>query len=68
MDKTTAFVLITTILAIISLTFGMLHLESIGCSDRWKRSGYVSEYSFPAGCLVSIDGQWLPEKTIRSLK
>jgi hypothetical protein len=31
------------------------------CAGKWKDSGLTAEFKFGTGCVVDIDGRWIPE-------
>jgi hypothetical protein len=41
----------------------------LACEEKWKNSGYQSDYGFLSGCRVSRDGKvWIPEDVVREVK
>lgn len=36
------------------------------CLDRWKESGLAARYESQwVGCMVQIDGRWIPEANVQ---
>lgn len=35
------------------------------CDLKWKDSGLAARFEFWAGCLVSVDGRWVPENNVQ---
>lgn len=41
---------------------------AVGCSFRWKDSGFESDYSAFSGCRIEVDGKWIPEDRYRAVE
>jgi hypothetical protein len=41
--------------------------EIIGdaCKHRWEDSGLNSRYRWGPGCMVQVDGRWIPEANVQ---
>lgn len=35
------------------------------CKSQWQRSGLEAKWEFGSGCLVNIDGRWVPEAHVQ---
>ena len=35
------------------------------CLHKWQESGFQSRFEFGKGCLVEIDGRWIPEANVQ---
>jgi hypothetical protein len=38
------------------------------CAARWEQSGLESSFGLWQGCLVKVQGRWLPASTIREVE
>jgi hypothetical protein len=39
------------------------------CANKWKDSGLGARFTFGTGCMVEVDGRWVPEANVQiSLK
>lgn len=56
-----------TILALICLIFWAgIAFKDWQCSQRW--ADFDNEWSFGAGCRVSVDGRMVPEDRVREMQ
>lgn len=43
-------------------------VNSYGCSEKWKESGFKSKYNLFAGCQIETKpGRWIPEERYREI-
>ncbi|WP_340667956.1 hypothetical protein [Bradyrhizobium ottawaense] len=35
------------------------------CERKWSGSGLGAKYSYGTGCLVQVDGRWIPEANVK---
>jgi hypothetical protein len=35
------------------------------CVSKWKDSGLPARFIFGAGCMVEVDGKWVPEANVQ---
>jgi hypothetical protein len=35
------------------------------CRGKWKDSGLASRFTFGTGCMVQVDGRWIPEANVQ---
>ena len=35
------------------------------CVSKWKDSGLPTRFIFGAGCMVEVDGKWVPEANVQ---
>ncbi|WP_156436388.1 hypothetical protein [Bradyrhizobium pachyrhizi] len=40
-------------------------LKNSQCEARWEHSGMPARYSDGVGCMVNVDGRWLPESNVQ---
>ena len=45
------------------LVFGVFTINEWKCSARW--SDFVTEFRIPGGCMVYIDGKFVPQDNVR---
>lgn len=61
------FVLVVA--AVFAVVFWSLNgLSDYQCSSRWRMAGKDASYSFSTGCMVRVDGKWVPETTLRNFQ
>jgi hypothetical protein len=47
---------------------GAAYLDYVGCSNRWRDSGFPVRYELIAGCMIKQkDGRWIPAENYREL-
>ena len=47
-------------LIIVAIIGSKIYLDEKSCARKWQNS----RYEFPSGCLVLVDGQYIPEKNL----
>lgn len=35
------------------------------CTNQWKRSGFEYSYAMVQGCMIKVDGRWIPASNYR---
>lgn len=53
----------TLLIASAFMPFG-IHLEMESCARKWAGS-FPSKYDGMAGCMIHVDGRWIPERNFR---
>jgi tRNA(Phe) wybutosine-synthesizing methylase Tyw3 len=66
-DKETLIIFAAVIVVCVSVFAGANKLQNIACQEAWKHSGIESKYNFYAGCLIKIDGRFIPASNYREL-
>lgn len=44
--------------------YGLSKLSDARCGWRWNESGFNNKQVNGAGCMVEIDGHWVPESAV----
>ena len=53
----------------VSIALNASDLANAHCSNKWKDSGLSTRYAWGTGCMVEVDGHWVPEANVQiSLK
>lgn len=54
--------LIVTVAGIIlaSAIYGLSSLTTSQCNTTWSESGFESKFVGGSGCMVKVDGRWVP--------
>ncbi len=55
--------LIMTLVFFLLVVFSFTKLDAYFCASKWEKSSYKSQWSVSTGCLVDINGRWIPAKT-----
>jgi len=60
------FLLICTIIVVAAMIQGLIQLSlwssEVSCINQWKDSGIAYQWDWRAGCRISVDGKWIPDK------
>lgn len=64
--KAEIIVLIFGAAAIILLLL-MFGWEMAACHGKWEKSGFESSYGPIQGCIVNVNGRWLPSENYREM-
>lgn len=41
--------------------------DSAGCHHQWEKSGFEADWGIIQGCLIKVDGRWIPSDNYRDL-
>ena len=52
-------------MALVFIALVWILFLDVGCTQRWRNSGHQSQWGVMTGCLVEVDGKWLPEDAVR---
>jgi hypothetical protein len=45
--------------------YGIQVLRTSGCKSRWQQSGLEFQWELGVGCLIYVDGRWVPEANVQ---
>jgi hypothetical protein len=43
----------------------LVELTNSRCKAKWGDSGLNTRFSFGVGCMVQVDGKWVPEANVQ---
>lgn len=69
MDDLATIIVAGFILGIIVLgvLFGANAVSRATCNQQWEQSKFEHQYGFIKGCLIKVNGQWLPADNYREI-
>lgn len=35
------------------------------CQSKWNDSGLAARFTFGTGCMIEVDGRWIPEANVQ---
>lgn len=45
---------------IVGLIWGGIALDRSSCTSKWQQAGFEADYGPLKGCLIKVNGAWLP--------
>jgi len=57
-------VLILGLIIFFAVSFG-LEIANARCVNKWKDSGLPARFTSGTGCMVEVDGKWVPEANVQ---
>jgi hypothetical protein len=55
------------IVLVFAWTLGYL-FGSTACDNRWSESGFAHRYEIIGGCMIEVEGVWIPEDRYRAIE
>jgi hypothetical protein len=65
MIKDAVVFLLMVALAVSSMLVLLNPVYKASCTAQWEKSGYETKHSFWEGCLVKVDGKYIPAENVR---
>jgi hypothetical protein len=54
-----------TLIALTAAREAYVHFMTSACASRWQRAALQTKWEFSVGCLVYVDGRWVPEQNVQ---